>query len=271
MNALPRLLAAVAAVASPLAFADAPDQRYWLRLDAFQADIDTRVRVDDAGAGLAGTEFSFERYGMPARRTLPALSLGARLGENWRVELGYLHLARNGSTTLDRTIQFGDVSFPVQATLDSTLRSDIYRASVGWSFLHTPRSEMGVSLGVHVTDFDIQLRSVATGGGGLGTTTTSDRREATVPLPMAGLYGHWALTDRWAVSARADVFSLRHRGYDGRLSDAQALVLYRFTPNVALGAGYRWDDYRLSSENSHLQGELDYTFKGPQLTLDVGF
>lgn len=270
MNALPRLIVAAAAVSTAPAFADAPDQRYWLRLDAFQADIDTRVRVDDAGAGLAGTEFSFERYGMPARRTLPALTLGARLGENWRVELGYLHLSRNGTTTLDQTVQFGDVSFPVQATLDSTLRSDIYRASVGWSFLRTPRAEMGVSLGVHVTDFDIRLRSVTTGGAA-GTTTTSDQREATVPLPMAGLYGEWSIADRWALNARADVFSLRHRGYDGRLADAQALVLYRFTPNVALGAGYRWDDYRLRSDNSDLQGKLDYTFKGPQLTLDVGF
>ena len=265
------LLASAASAQAPATEAAPADQRFWLRLGAFHADIDTRVRIDDAELGVLGTDFSFERYGMRDRKTLPTGLLGARLGERFRLELEYFKLSRSGRAALDQSIVFQGTTFPVNATLDSRFRSDVTRASLGYSFVRTPQFELGVVGGAHVTKFEMLLQSTASAAGG---TTRIDREEknVTVPLPTLGVYGAYAFNTGWALNWRADVFSLKHDGYDGKLFNAQADLLYRLTPAVAVGGSLRYLDYRLRADsNDDLRGRVNYKFKGPQLFVQVGF
>jgi hypothetical protein len=123
---------------------------------------------------------------------------------------------------------------------------------------------------VHVTDFLIALEGSGSVNGG-PVSTRRERQDKTVPLPTLGLYGAYAFAPSWEATGRLDLLSLKVRDYKGRLLNIQANLFYRFTPNVALGVGYRYDDYRLRANRDDWTGKVDYRFKGPQVVLDAGF
>ena len=54
----------------------------------------------------------------------------------------------------------------------------------------------------------------------------------------------------------------------GRLRQHQC---YHFSPNWALALNYRYDDYRVDVDGTDWTGEINYKFRGPQLTLRAGF
>ncbi|MFG6430155.1 hypothetical protein [Roseateles sp. LYH14W] len=270
-HALATPLLVVAALGGPFAASADPAARsLWLRVEAFRADVSTNVRIDDPGANLVGTEFALERYGLTDGKTLPTVQLGYRFAERWRLELEYFRLSRTGRAELDRSITFNGTTFPVQATLDTHFRSDVGRASIGYSFLQSPDFELGATAGLHVTKFDISLQTAVSTS---GSTPTVDRAvtNATVPLPTLGIYGNWGIASGWALDWRADLFALKHRGYDGKLINGQASLLYRLSPNAALGGGWRYVDYQVRSSRTDVNGKVDYKFKGPQLFAEVGF
>lgn len=261
---------AVAAGAARAADADSLNQSVWLRIGAFHPDIRSNVRVDHPTTGASGTEVQFEDLGLAKKKTLPTLLLGARFGGAWRAEFEYFQLRRDGRTTLGSLLNFDDTTFPVQASLETSFHSDVYRASLGYSFVKTPQAEVGAVFGLHVTSFDISLLGTVSAQG-QPITTQSEKQKHTVPLPTVGLYGAFALAPNWEATGRVDLFQLKHDRYDGRLINAQANVIYRFNGNVGIGLGYRYDDYRVNATKDDFRGHLEYKFRGPQAFVEVGF
>lgn len=247
------------------------NQRGWIQLGAFRPSIDSQIQYDKPSIGLTGTDLHLENeLGLADRKTLPTLLLGGRLGERGRVEFEYFSLKRNASRTLEAEVTFGDTTYDATATINSEFSSKVYRLSAGYSFLKDEAAEAGVTLGVHVTDFLIALEGIGSVNGG-ASSVRRERQDKTVPLPTIGLYGAWAFAPSWEASGRLDVLSLKVREYKGTLLNAQANLFYRFNPNIALGLGYRYDDYRLKANRDDWTGRVEYTFKGPQVVLDAGF
>jgi len=246
------------------------NQSAWFRLGGFHPSINSRAQVDHPSSGAAGTDIDFEELGLSSKKTLPFLLAGARFAGPWRAEFEYFQLRRDGSVTLGQLLNFDDTTFPVQATLNTRFRSDIYRASVGYSFVKTPELELGAVVGAHVTTFDIHL-DASVSAGGAPIAAQSEQQKRTVPLPTLGLYGAYAFAPHWETTARADIFSLKRGNYDGRLINAQVNVIYRTTGNVGVGLGYRYDDYRLIATKNDFRGRVEYKFNGPQAFVEVGF
>ena len=68
--------------------------------------------------------------------------------------------------------------------------------------------ELGAGIGFHVAAYDVSLRTANFG---------SESEDVTAPLPVFTIYGQFALTDRWAVGARLDRFSLDYDKYEGSI------------------------------------------------------
>lgn len=268
------LLPAFALCAAPTWAADASEhlnQSFWFQISGYRPSIDSNLQYSPK-TGAAGTEVSFERdLGLADRKTLPALLLGARFGDGWRGEFEYFKLSRSARTNLiNGSITVDDTVYPVSASVASQFDSQVYRVGLGYSFLKTPDAELGAVVGLHITGFKVALE-----GDGLvnGQPVASKRvtQDKTVPLPTLGVYGTYAFAPHWAASGRVDVLSLKVGEYRGKLLNMQANLLYRFTPNVGLGVGYRYDDYKLKADRTDWRGKLEYQFKGPQVLMDVGF
>ncbi len=262
----------VASVALPAgaASAQALDDKAWIQAGLYLPGVDSDFRLDPDSAS-EGSILDFETdLNLEDRKTLPIISAGLRLGKRWRLGLDYYSLSREGEVSLARDILVGDVTYPAAATVRSGLSSDIYRLTVGYSFVRKSNWDVGVALGAHVTDFAVFVE----GNGRVGAQAASAqvrRRELLAPLPTIGLYATHQVAKGLTVSARTDFLSLKVGDYKGNLLNAQAGLTYRFTKNFGVGAMYRFVRYRLKVERDDWIGRLGYRFSGPALYVELGF
>jgi hypothetical protein len=219
------------------ALAQHRDDGYWLHVAGYRPTIESSARSDLLVGSRPGSTVSFEdELGLASRKTLPWFTAGARLGSDWRVEVEYFSLRRNGTQSISRDIAFGQTVFPASATLNSSFDSDIFRLSAGWSALRTEQTELGMTLGLHITRFKLGLAAQAAVGGA-SASGRAEAQDALVPLPTVGLYGKHDFTREWSVQARIDYFTLSFGDYGGGLMNLMAAVGYRFSDRAGVSIG----------------------------------
>jgi hypothetical protein len=265
-----RRVAAAAALlcGSVTASAEGPQDRYWIGLEYFYPTISSTARLDNTATSTPGTEVRLEdELDLSDRKGTPYVNLGMRLGENWRIEFEYYALKRDATKTISRDINWGNVTYPIGATINTKFDSTIYRLTGGWSFIRNQQAEAGLSFGLHSTDFKTQLSGQTNSGAGFQTEGVNQL----VPLPTVGLYGSYLVTPQVVLRGRLDFLSLKYGDYDGRLTNWLAAVDWRLTKNFGIGAGYRYVDYKLEATKDNFTGEVQYTFKGPTLYVNAVF
>ena len=136
------------------------------------------------------------------------------------------------------------------------------RVSAGYSFFRTPDKELGVGLGLHMASYDVSLNSPATGGEG---------QDVLAPLPVLSLYGQFALTDRWAVGARLDRFSLEYDKFSGGLTSLALDLQYQPFRHVGFALGYRGLFIKAEVEGDRVTGKFRQTFSGPMVSMNVSW
>lgn len=262
--------AGLAAAATPTR-AQHLDDKFWVQGAAYWADIDSSASVDSIGNTDLGTVIDFESdLEMDDSQTLPSFSAGWRAWGRFIVGGDYYALDRDGEATLSRDIVFDDVTFPVSANVSSSMSSNIYRLTLGYSFIRNDTWEVGAALGLHMTDFELSLEGEATAGG-VSVGTSRRGRDFLAPLPTLGAYANWQVTPKIAVNGRVDYMSLEIDDYDGGLTNAQISASYRFTRNFGAGIMYRFVDYNVDVTKDDWTGSLDYEFNGPVLYAELAF
>lgn len=235
--------------------------RWSFDVGAYVADVKSSGSLNST-TGL-GTSISFEDdLGMKDQKTMGSFLGRVRLGEKWRIEGEYFSLNRSGSRAINRDISWGDNNYTIGTVVGSEFNSDIFRLSLGYSFIKNSNAELGVALGAHVTDFSTSLSA-----GSLG----KKEGDTLAPLPTIGLYGAYAFTPRWLLSGRVDVFSLDYDEYDGSLVNLTAGVDYRVSRHFGVGLGYRYVDYDVNMTKSRFNGNISYQFSGPTLYATTSF
>ncbi len=254
------------------------DQTVWGRVGVFQAHVDSLIRLDYVGSeelGLqgAGTTLSFERtLGLRKTQTVPDVRLGLRLFERGRLELESTSLRRSARKTLvDDDIVVNGTTYSLSAQLLTEFESRVQRLSAGYSFYKSEQSEFGAQLGVQFTKYRISL----TGQGRFNNEPPEERtvtQEDSGPLPTFGVYGTTALSGNWSLDARADYLPVDSKRAKGKLVTLETNLYYRISPTVSAALGYRSVQYKVDRKSSgELTGRFEYTFRGPQLLLEVGF
>jgi hypothetical protein len=262
------LLAAVPVLAEDAAIHPKLDTRLYLDVGGYVPAVDTRLRVDRAGG--SGTVLDLEDdLDFEDRPVFPYALLNLRLGQRWRIEGEYFSIDRDKTTVIDRELEIGDSVFPINATVNSFFDTDVYRLSVGYSFLKRPNAEVGAALGAHVTTFDLGIRSEGT------FASVSEAADTLAPLPTIGLYGSYAFSPRWLMQGRVDYFTLEYQEYSGTLLNFNVGLEFQLAKHVGLGAGYRYVDLEFTAEKTlsigdvsdDFSGEFQYHYSGPTLYL----
>lgn len=236
--------------------------RWNIRLGVFYPNVDTSARLDSTTFGV-GTQVNFEDdLDLEDRKVMGTILASMRLGERWRIEAEYFALKRDGVRQLSTTINWGDSSYTVGTVVSSEFDSSIYRLSGGYSFIKDDQRELGIALGLHVTDFEASIAASGVGAEAEGVLA---------PLPTIGAYGAYAFTPRWLLSGRVDFFSLNYDGYDGSLTNFHAGVEYQFTRTFGVGVGYQYIKYDLDVMDDGWNGNVTYKFSGPSLFAVASF
>ena len=263
------LLAAVPVLAEDAAIHPKLDTRLYLDVGGYVPAVDTRLRVDRAGG--SGTVLDLEDdLDFEDRPILPYALLNLRLGQRWRIEGEYFVIDRDKTTVIDRELEIGDSVFPINTTVNSFFDTDVYRLSVGYSFLKRPNAEMGAMLGAHVTTFDFGISAI-----GENIERVEAAADTLAPLPTIGLYGSYAFSPRWLMQGRVDYFTLEYEEYSGNFLNFNVGLEFQLAKHVGLGAGYRYVDLEFTAEKTlsvgsvsdDFSGEFQYHYSGPTLYL----
>ena len=251
------------------AFAERAEDKVWLQGGVFRAQVDTYARVDSPSLGLPGTRVDFEGdLGLDDKEWAPKIAGGVRLGKAFRIEADYFSLNRAGSTTLNRLLGVDDTVFPVGAVVDSSFDTKIWRIAGGWSPVLTDTTEVGLAIGVHLTDASFSISGTLPGVSG---ATLVERRATTIPLPNIGLYANHSFNKTFGIHAKADFFSIKLGDYKGRLIDAQLGFSARIQRNIGVGIAYRFVDYDVEVRKNDFGGKIEYKYYGPVAFVEVAF
>jgi hypothetical protein len=202
------------------------------------ASPDTLIRYD-ASDGTAGTPLVAEDdLGFDDRENATRLEITLRPRKRHRLRLGLVALPeeRSASEAIAEDIRFGDETFFAGETVQSKLRLRAWTVSYGYSFFRHPRFEAGASLGVA----SLGLLAEA----GMPARGLREREEQTVPAPQAGVDLSFRITPRWYAEARYQYFRVDSSDVSGRLTQAEAAVMFQVNPHLA--AGIAWTDFDVS-------------------------
>jgi hypothetical protein len=262
------LLAAVPVLAEDAAIHPKLNTRLYLDVGGYVPTVDTELRVDRAGG--SGTVLDLEDdLDFEDRPTFPYALLNLRLGQRWRIEGEYFGIERDKTTVIDRELVIGDETFEVDATVNSFFDTDVYRLSVGYSFLKRPNAEVGAVLGAHVTTFDFGISATSE------DIQKAEAADTLAPLPTIGLYGSYAFSPRWLMQGRVDYFTLEYEEYSGTLLNFNVGLEFQLAKHVGVGAGYRYVDLEFTADKTlsvgdvsdDFRGEFQYHYSGPTLYL----
>jgi hypothetical protein len=245
--------------------------RFSLTAGASAAGFETNARIDSEITGGAGTDIALERdLGLEDSRT------PQRFGVQWqpfrRHELAatYFSAPRSGFAQIDRQIQFGDQTYPVQAVVRTELDLDYASATYTYWARRSERDGIGISIGAAMLSFDA---SVVADTNGIGIAPISERVNTDVPVALAGLQGRVALLDRLHLEGSVSTLPrVTIEGYSGDALTANARLEYRPVRWLGIGAAYSY--FRLNvdvAKTDELHGALDMTIQGPEGYVRLAF
>ena len=104
---------------------------------------------------------------------------------------------RDTSESLDHNVPIGPINVPAGTSIGATFDSGMLGAALGWSFVATDTTELGVALGVTALNLKSELGATVPGMGTASFTAIDE----TYPLPPIGIYITQALSPKWSLTA----------------------------------------------------------------------
>ena len=191
--------------------------------------------------GVSGSLDLLKVLKMETRTTSVYFDGYYRFTPSQRVELGYTSLSSSAHSG------FGKVYFPgeeyeidLSGDVDTHMDIDTFKILYTYSFYHNEKVELGLSLGLHVTDIDFGLgASIGPGG--------NDYSLVIAPyLPVIGARFEYMILPEWSVQYNFDLLYLATdvelpnmsnvEGTEGYLFDSSLGTEYRLFKNFGLGA-----------------------------------
>ncbi len=260
---LPACAAAQVPSKGPKEIASPLTDRFYVRGSYFSASVTTLARQDPTAIQL-GTEVRGEEdLGLDDKIDHGRMELGFRFSENHRLRVDYFKLNRSGDSRLARQITFDNQTYNINDRVQSLADLRLLGFTYAWSFVHTERFEAGVGLGLHLVS--------AEGEGKVTARNIREEGSAGGALPTVALDGAWRISRRWAVTARAQLFSIKIDDAKGQFADYHFDVQYRWRPNVALGLGYSSISIDAESKDVNDPGLFKLETSGPEAFFRISF
>ena len=166
-------------------YSNEPWERGALYLGAFVVSTNSDLELGLGGGALGVKVDAEELLGLEKNFTVFRADGFWRITRRNRVDFTFYQLKRDGDTFLGVNIPgFGHIGSGVQTDFDMS----ILRGSYAWSFFKNEHFDLGISAGLYGMEVDFKIQNKSLGGGRIEET------DFTVPLPVIGLRGNFALT-----------------------------------------------------------------------------
>lgn len=190
-----------------------------------------------------------------------------RISRRSQFEVSYFYLNRTTSRTLDKTIEFGDHTYPVDADIQSFFKTSIFRVSYGYAFFVDPKYEFGLMIGAHIIHSEVGMSL----SGATLNLSYKDDYNFTAPLPDIGIWGGYAISERFAVKGSMSYFSLKVDNKDGKVTSGDFSVLYKAMENLHISLSYTGLKFNVDVEKEKGHGYFKWGYNGPLITASYAF
>ena len=236
--------------------------RFALRGTFFAAALNTNLHVDSAA--VPGTLLNAEHdLGMKGHLNQGRMELIFRLRERSRLRVDYFGSDRDGDRPIGRDILFAGYSFTSGDLVQSDLQYSMLGFTYTYSVIRTEHFELGAGVGLHLLQADVRGTDV--------TLAEHAESSGVGAFPTPALDGTWAISQRFALTARAQYLSATVHGTSGSLGDYHTDLQYRWRPNFEIGLGYEEIRAQLETQRSSSPAGFALSVKGPELFLRASF
>ncbi len=242
-------------------------ERFKVVVGGFVPVNNTNIQVGVKG-GAAGTDIDFERdLGFNKTDITFLAGFQWRISRRSRINLSYYNIPRSSTHTLTRDITFNDNTYHVDASVKSYFNTAIYQFSYGYAIIAKPNFELGLMIGAHIVGGKAGI-SLNTANAGV---ETSNNFGFTAPLPDLGIWGGYAIDNKWAVNFEGDYLSLTIGDINGSIFAYNLLVNYRLTEKWGISVGYTGLNFKVNASKPKVEGDFKWSYNGPSLGLIYSF
>ncbi|KAF2508660.1 hypothetical protein EYY60_16170 [Flavobacterium zhairuonense] len=242
-------------------------RRFKISAGAFFPVNNTQVEVG-SNNGNFGNLIDFEKdLGFRKNTQSFAASFEWRISRRSRLGSEYFYLKRSSRKTLQKDIEFGDHTYPVDAAVSAFFDNQIIRIYYGYAFVSKPTYEVGAIVGAHVMLIDVGMRLEGQTQG----LEYHDDFGVTAPLPDIGVWGEFVLGKKVGLYANFNYLAVKINDIDGRLLSYNLSVLYNVYKNFSLTAGYTGLNIRVDAEKQRLNGFFKWGYNGPSIAAAYSF
>jgi hypothetical protein len=264
----PLVLAAVAFVglsASP-AFAQEAGrgrERASILLGTFVTDRATSARLDSDTS--TGSDIDLEDdLGLESSTSVARLGGYWWLNERHRFDVAYFDLSRDASKQIEETIEFGDETFVINTVVNASSDLTVIKTDYTFAMLARDRGYLGITAGLYVSQTTLNLT--------VANLSVGEEQDVTAPLPVIGLRGDYAITDRITLRGAVQVFDYSADNVEGSLTDFYVGGDYSIGDHWAVGLAWNEVAMNLGAESDRgFQGSLDWGYDGALLYVKFDF
>ena len=237
--------------------------KFRISIGWFNPKADTTIRLDATNSSLGTTIKLEDQVGLPKGRGLIRADGFFRFKKRHRLDFGYYDFERKGTQTISAVINWGDQTFPINATVNSFFNLQIIKVSYTYLVVAKRDTTVGLSIGFNFSDLKSGLSAANLP---ISQTTSSN-----APLPMLGINATHNLGSNIWLEAHVQFFYLKAGAMDGHVSDARIAVNYRIKDNFGIGVGYNFFNIKINKSNTHFDGRFKLNFDGVQIFASLFF
>ena len=241
--------------------------RYSLTVGVFALRPETTVRLDSPGGRFGTTLRMEDDLGLDDKATAADLTFSVRIGERHRIELEQFGIDRSGERSNLRTITVGRDTYDVGLQLESEFDMNVTRLGYAYSFVRDNNKEVGIHVGVHVTDMAMRVTAAVRPI----TESTQEIGNTTAPLPVIGAQGAYRFLPRWTMRGRAQLFRLAAGDYEGAINHLAIAFEHATFEHVGIGVALDYFEVDLESSDTSFLGAFELKFTGPRLFAHMSF
>ncbi len=211
---------------------------------------DTPIKIDLGDLGLDDSD------------VIAQLGARWRFKDKWALTFAYSDFGLSSRESISREFNYNGVTYPVEASLTTSLDLGIYIVALDYAFYQSDRTEWGIGAGLHALDlgmgFKASLNDVA---------LESTGEDFLAPLPNIRLFGRYAFSPKLLGSASVGWLGLEVGDYDGSVLISVVSLDYRFSDRWSAGINYQYSDFELTVAGGANDSEYGVQIGGASLTL----
>ena len=232
--------------------------RWTLRIGGYLTGLDTKVRLDSPTGGEGTTVSLEDDLGFDSSQSVPRLSLSVILGKRHQITGGYYKTDRDSTTTLQRDIEWGDETFPINIDVGAFYNTEFVDLAYTFWFYSSENTSMGITGGLVYATLGAGVGIAAVGQG----ISVEEDISTDVPVPLLGFSLNQYLGKRFVFSGSLGYIDFNLDDFDGNVASAIVAVEHRTWNYFGFGLGYSYTGYDIDTLSTDFLGKWEYTVSG---------